>query len=480
MDTYDVTIVGAGPAGLFSAYEIASRSDLKVLIIDEGPDITQRNCPMLTGHPCMNCKPCTILSGVGGAGGLSDGTMNLHPQIGGDLIELLKDIKSAWDLIRYVDYIFVKHDAPNKIYKLSKELEEYWVRKAASAGIKFVPIVQRHIGSDNTKIVIKKLKETLERLGVRFLLNTKVKHIKKYGIITEDGKEVSSRYLIIAPGRSGAKWFDEEAKRLGINVRHGPIDVGVRVEVPAIIMDPITSVNHDPKFHIYTKTYDDFVRTFCTNDRGFVVPEYYNGFVGVNGHSMHNRKSENTNFALLVRIEFTEPVENTTQYGIAIARMATLLGGGKPLIQRFSDLIAGRRSTWQRIKRSIVTPTLQDVTPGDIAMALPHRIVTDIIEGLERLDKILPGVSSDSTLLYAPEIKFYAMKVQTNDILETNIENIFVAGDGAGITRGLVTAAATGVIAGRGVLVKEGIMDMSEVKRFEIGNDYEDPLLSKE
>jgi len=475
-DAYDVIIIGAGPAGLFSAYEIASKSNLSVLIVDEGPDITLRNCPMLLGAPCQGCKPCTILSGVGGAGGLSDGTMNLHPQIGGDLIELLGNVQSAWDLIKYVDYIFVNHGAPNKIYRLTPDLEQHWVRKAASAGIKFVPIVQRHIGSDNTKIVIKQLKETLEKLGVKFLLNTKVKHIRSDGITCENDQKIKGRYIIVAPGRSGAKWFDEEAQRIGIEIKHGPIDVGVRVEVPAIIMDPITSVNHDPKFHIYTKTYDDFVRTFCTNDRGFVVPEYYDGFVGVNGHSMHNRKSENTNFALLVRIEFTEPVENTTEYGVAIARMATLLGGGKPLIQRFGDLIAGRRSTWQRIKRSIVTPTLQDVTPGDIAMALPHRIVTDIIEGLERLNRILPGVSSDSTLLYAPEIKFYAMKVQTNGILETNIENIFVAGDGAGITRGLVTAAATGVIAGRGVLVKEGILSISDVKKFIIKGDYEDPF----
>jgi len=469
-DNYDVIIIGAGPAGLFAAYELSEYSNLKILVIDEGFDIEERKCPMLENGKCINCKPCHILSGVGGAGGLSDGTMNLHPQIGGDLVELLKDYKSAWDLIQYVDEIFVKHGAPNKIFKLSKEQEEYWIRKAASAGVRYIPIIQRHIGSDNTVKVIKSIKNYLESKNVKFLLKTRVSHIEKNKVILANGKEISAKYLLVAPGRSGAKWFDEEAKQIRINVKHGPIDVGVRVEVPAVVMDPITTINHDPKFHIYTKTYDDFTRTFCTNDRGFVVAEYYNGFVGVNGHSMHTKKSENTNFALLVRIELTEPIENTTTYGMAIARMATLLGGGKPLIQRFGDLIAGRRSTWPRIRKSIVVPTLTNVTPGDIAMALPHRIVTDIIEALERLDKILPGVSSDSTLLYAPEIKFYAMKVLTNEFLETNIENIFVAGDGAGLTRGLVTAAATGVLAARGIMIKEGIMKKEDFRRFQLNS----------
>ncbi|MEM0286325.1 MAG: hypothetical protein QXW34_04220, partial [Candidatus Methanomethyliaceae archaeon] len=221
---------------------------------------------------------------------------------------------------------------------------------------------------------------------------------------------------------------------------------------------PVIAVNRDPKFHIYTDTYDDFVRTFCVNHHGFVVKEVYNGFVGVNGHSMSDRFSENTNFAFLVRIALTEPAEDTTAYGMSVVQQATILGGGEPLIQRLGDLRMGRRSTWNRISHSHVVPTLRSATPGDIAMAMPHRIVSDILEALEKLDEIIPGVASSSTLLYAPEIKFSANRFQVNENFETSIEGIFVAGDGVGLSRGLVTAAATGVLAGRGILRKEGII----------------------
>ncbi|BAA29376.1 NAD(P)/FAD-dependent oxidoreductase [Pyrococcus horikoshii] len=467
-EKFDVVIIGAGPAGLFAAYELVEKSNLKVLIIEEGGDVDQRVCPMYELGYCIGCKPCHIMSGVGGAGGLSDGTVNLRPDIGGDLTELTNDENYSWQLVWEVDQILLRHEAPRNLYKGDPEQIKYWERKAAQAGVKFIPIIQRHIGSDNTPKVIKSIKNYLEKKGVKFLLWTKALEFNKGWVKVRRGKDtftINARYIIVAPGRGGADWFHEVAKKIGLKARHGPIDVGVRVEVPAIVMEPITSINHDPKFHIYTDTYDDFVRTFCTNPYGFVVEERYDNYVGVNGHSMREKKSNNTNFALLTRIELTEPVEDTTAYGKSIAQLATTIGGGKPIIQRLGDLRRGRRSTWSRIRKSDVEPTLKHVTPGDIAMALPHRVVTNIIEGLERLDKVIPGVASDHTLLYAPEIKYYAMRVEVNELLETNIENVFAAGDGAGLSRDIVNAAATGIMAARGILVKEGLYNLKDFKK---------------
>ena len=453
----DVIIVGAGPAGLFAAYELISKSNLKILIIDMGKDVDERECPMEKVGYCINCKPCNLLHGVGGSGGISDGTINLRPDIGGNLFEFVGE-KEAWDLVRYVDEIFLKHGAPEKIYKATSEEEEYWSRRAASAGVEFVQIPQRHIGSDNTRKVIKSIKKFLESKGASFLLKRRVVEIGKDKVILDNGEEIKGKYLIIAPGRPGANWLKSQADKLGIKYKHGPIDIGVRVEVPAVIMEPICKINHDPKFRMRTRTYDDFVRTFCVNHRGFVVKEKYGEFVGVNGYSMKNKFSNNTNFALLVNVTLTEPIENTTLYGESIARIATILGGGNPLIQRLGDLRRGRRSTWKRINENLLKPTLLSVTPGDIAMVLPHRIVTDILEALEMLDKVIPGVASDSTLLYAPEIKYYAIKVEVDENMKTNIDNIYVAGDGAGISRGLVIAAATGILAARGILKREGLI----------------------
>jgi uncharacterized FAD-dependent dehydrogenase len=248
-----------------------------------------------------------------------------------------------------------------------------------------------------------------------------------------------------------------------IEARYGGIDIGVRVEVPAIVMDPVTKINRDPKFHIRSRRYDDFVRTFCTNMRGFVVKEEYEDFIATNGHSLANTESENTNFAFLVHVELTEPIENTTKYARSIAKLATTIGGGKPVLQRMGDLRRGRRSTKERLVKNLVVNTLKDVTPGDISMALPHRIVMDIIEGLETLNEIIPGVTSDSTLLYAPEVKFYAMHLKVDRNMETSIKNLFAAGDGAGLSRDIVNAAATGILAAEGI-IKKG-KDEEEAKK---------------
>jgi hypothetical protein len=273
-----------------------------------------------------------------------------------------------------------------------------------------------------------------------------------YGVRLASKEIIKASKVILCPGRTGAQWTNELVFRHKIDSTREPIDIGVRVEVPSIIMEEVTNVNRDPKFQLRTKSYDDFVRTFCTNPNGYVVRESYEDFVGVNGHCFAKIKSENTNFAFLVRVELTEPVEDTIKYGRSVAILASTIGGGKPTIQRMGDLKAGRRSTWLRVKRSDVKNTLKDVTPGDISMALPHRVVMDIIEGLDVLNNAIPGISSDSTLLYAPEIKFYSIRIKVNDNMETCIHSLYMAGDGAGLSRDIVNASATGILAGRGIL----------------------------
>jgi uncharacterized FAD-dependent dehydrogenase len=418
-----------------------------------GRDIEKRACPAVETGKCARCDPCHIMAGVGGAGGMSSGTLNLRYDVGGDLSELMKNVANAQRLVQEVDEIFLEHGASKEVYGGNEEEVEKLTRRAAAAGVRFIPIPQRHIGSEYLPDVIGSLKRKLEAQGVKFMLNTRVESIQKDGAII-NGESVKAKYIIAAPGRVGAVWFAEQARALGIELKHGPIDVGVRVEVPAVVMEPVIKVNRDPKFHIITKTFDDFVRTFCVNYMGYVMEERYDDYVGVNGHSLRVRKSTNANFAFLTRVELTQPVTDTTSYGRSIAYLATTIGGGLPLIQRLGDLRRGRRSTWERIDRGHVKPTLRSVTPGDISMALPGRIVTNILEGLERLDQVMPGVASDSTLLYAPEVKLYSMEVNVDEHMESNVPNLFVAGDGAGLSRGIITAAATGVLAARGILHK--------------------------
>ncbi|MGB2841447.1 MAG: NAD(P)/FAD-dependent oxidoreductase [Halobacteriota archaeon] len=469
-DYYDVIIVGAGPAGLFAANELKDKwirhEGRKVLVIEKGKDVEERNCPMEERGTCINCEECNIMCGVGGAGTFSDGTLNLRPDVGGDLAEFCNQ-DTAWQLVNEVDRVFLEHGMSDELYKGNEEDIEELKRRAASVGANFIEINQRHIGSDKTKGVIKSFKNSLVEHGIEFMLNTRVADIiieeeKKSaggkgtsvcrGVITDKGAEIRGGCVMLAPGRVGASWVEKMIKEHEIEAEYAGIDVGVRVEVPAITMNPVTKINRDPKFHIRTKRYDDFARTFCTNEQGFVVKEVYDDFIGVNGHSMRSKKSENTNFAFLVKIELTKPVENTTKYGRSIAKLATTIGGGKPIIQRIGDLRRGRRSSWEGIERNLVRNTLTDVTPGDISMALPHRITMDIIEGLEKLNEIIPGVASDSTLLYAPEIKFYAMRITVDKNMETSVKNLFAAGDGAGLSRDIVNAAATGVLAARGVM----------------------------
>jgi len=449
----DVVVVGAGPAGLFAALELSVHGK-SVVVVDKGRDISERNCPMKKWGHCLHCEPCHIMCGMGGAGTYSDGILNLHPAIGGDLTRLTDD---PWALVDEVDSVFLRYGAPLETQEPTQNDVEELSRRAASVGARFIPIKQRHMGSDRTPEIIREFSNDLKRRGVRFVLNSSAADliIEKdvcMGVRLSDGGEIRAESTLLAPGRIGAEWIGEVIERYGIKARYGPLDVGVRVEVPSIVMDPVTRINRDPKFHIITHRYDDFIRTFCTNPGGFVVKEEYRDFIATNGHSMSGERSENTNFAFLVRLELTKPIENTTAYGISIAKLVTTIGGRRPVIQRLGDLHRGRRSTGERIARNPVRNTLKDVTPGDISMALPHRIVMDVIEGLEILNEIIPGVNADSTLLYAPEIKFYAREISVDRDLQTSIRSLYAAGDGAGLSRGIVAAAATGLLAARGIL----------------------------
>jgi len=431
-----VVIVGAGPAGLFSAYILKGKAE--ITIIEKGPSLEERL------EETEN-----VVFGVGGAGLFSDGKLNFSPEIGNNLGDIIS-FQELNSLLSEVEEIFgkfgikVKESDPSKI----KFLET----KSAQSGMRFISIRQAHVGSDKLPSFIKAFVEELEKSGVRFICNKEVSEVERNRLITSDGDKFYFDRLILAPGRSGARWLENIVKDLGIKFVYNPIDIGVRVEVPSIIMEEICSINWDPKVHIRTPSYDDFVRTFCVSPYGFVVKESHNEFCLVNGHSLRGKKSENTNFAFLVKVSLTEPLENTNLYGESIALQATTIGGGKPILQRLGDLLYGQRSTWSRIERSHVKPTLRDVTPGDISMALPYRFVKDIIEGLEILDRLIPGVADNSTLLYAAEIKFHGLKVLTDKFLRTSIPEIYVAGDGAGLSRGIVGAAVSGLMAGRGIL----------------------------
>ncbi|MCK5040542.1 MAG: FAD-binding protein [Candidatus Aenigmarchaeota archaeon] len=451
---YDCVIVGAGPAGLFCAHELAEKTKLKVLVVDKGKDVFKREN-----------KGLDILEGVGGAGCKSDGKLNLSPYIGGNLTDYCLSEDHANELIDTVDKVFVKYGAPVKKALDAKEVIELQT-KAAQCDIKYIPIIQKHIGSDRLPDVIFKFKKDLIKKGVDFILEKKVKDIivreekgKKIvgGVILSNGEEdinICADFVVLALGRSGQRTMNQIATEHSVKKHYSYIDIGVRVETSDSIMRKITSINYDPKLHIATKTYGDFARTFCTNPSGFVVKETYDNYIGVNGHSKKYEKSQNTNFALLINVLLTEPLENANDYGENIAKLATTTGGGKVTLQRLGDLLKGRRTRAEYLQNNLVSPTLKEFTAGDVSMILPGRIMTDIVDALKQLNNLITGIYSDSTLLYAPEIKYYSIKIDVDKILQTSIDNLFVAGDGAGLSRDIINASATGILAADGLIKK--------------------------
>ena len=457
---YDVVIIGAGPAGLFAAYELLEKNEkTKIAILDRGFRAENRMCPMVKfGTECKNCNPCAILSGYGGAGTFSDGKLNFIPKLGkSDLFKYMSR-SEADKLIDDTEVIFNKFGMDSKVYPTNMEEAKEIQAKVARTGASLLLIKQKHLGSDHLPKYIEDITKYLEDKGVDIFEKTDVKDIvkdkKEYNVIYHKGKKeesIKGKYVVVAPGRTGAKWVQELADKYGIDYTSQSIEIGVRVEVRKEILEEITDVIYDPTIFIKTDTYSDEIRTFCTNPGGFVAKENYEGYICVNGHSLKDVKSNNSNFAFISKVTLTHPITNTRLYGESIARIANVLGDGKPIIQSLKDLKQGRRSEWHRINKGFIEPTLKDCVAGDLSLVLPHRIILNILEGLEKLDAIIPGVNNDETLLYGPEIKFFSNEITTDNNMKIDNENIYFIGDGAGKAGNIVTAAATGLVAARSI-----------------------------
>ena len=462
---YDVVIVGAGPAGLFSAYELITKNKkLKIALLDKGSCVKNRVCPMnKLGVPCKNCNPCAILAGYGGAGTFSDGKLNFIPRLGkSDLTKYMSE-SDAYKLIDETEEIFNKFHMDAEVYPSNLDEANEIKKKVAIAGAKLLLIKQKHLGSDHLPEYIDGICDYLSENGVTLIDRADVTDIKTekedlHFVTYETGKKsttLEAKNVIVAPGRTGAKWIQELADKYKIPYLSQSIEIGVRVEVRKEILESITDVIYDPTIFIKTETYGDEIRTFCTNPGGFVAKENYYGYICVNGHALKEIKSNNSNFAFISKVNLTEPVTNTRLYGESIAKIANVLGDGKPIVQSLKDLKSGRRSEWHRINKGFIEPTLKDCVAGDLALVMPHRIITNILEGLETLDKIIPGVNNDDTLLYGPEIKFFSNEIETNNKFKLESANVYFIGDGAGKAGNIVTAAATGLVAARDILERK-------------------------
>jgi len=456
---YDVIIVGAGPAGIFAALELSRRSDLRVIIFDKGPSIEKRSCPAREGGDCAHCRPCSIMTGWGGAGAFSDGKLTLSPASGGHLGELLGE-QQTQALIDEADRVYVDYGASPNVYGVHTDEFESLAKKDVLAGLRLVSVPIRHIGTECSAEIMARMYEDLVGRGVHVKMRTPVTRVlinsasglcAVVGVETERGDVIKAPRVIIAPGREGAEWIKRVSAELGLALTCNPVDVGVRVELPAVVAEPLTQLLYEFKFLYYSRAFDDLVRTFCVCPYGEVTLEYAGDVTSVNGHSYAGRKTANTNFALLVSKNFTEPFDDPVTYGQSIARLANLLSGGV-LVQRLGDLEAGRRTNAQRLSRSLVTPTLKSATPGDLGLVLPYRYIVNILEMLHALDEVMPGVCSRHTLLYGAEVKFYSNRLSLTPELETEVRGLYACGDGAGITRGLVQASVSGLVAARAIL----------------------------
>jgi len=453
---YDIIVVGAGPAGIFACLELC-HAGLNVLLLDKGREINARLCPIQRGGArCVLCSPCHLVSGFGGAGAFSDGKLTLSTKVGGRLPELV-GLAQTEELVDYVDSIYLKFGAPHKVYGTGEEIIPL-EHQATLAGLKLIPVRLRHLGTEKCYQVLEAMHNFLSS-KIEIRLGTAAKNIivdedKVQGIETSDGERLRCRYLILAPGREGSEWLVNEVKRLKLTLNSNPIDVGVRVEVPMVIMEKLTSVLYEAKLEFYSQSFDDRVRTFCMCPGGEVIMESTGGsdpVVTVNGVGYAKAKTKNTNFAILVGTTFTEPFHEPIAYGKYLARLANILSGSV-LVQRLGDLMDGRRSTLSRIQHSLIEPSLKTATPGDLSFALPYRYLKSIVEMLQAMDKLVPGVASPHTLLYGIEVKFYSSQLELTSCLESKISNMFACGDGAGISRGLVQASVSGVVSAREIL----------------------------
>lgn len=459
-NSYDVIIVGAGPAGIFTALELVnSDKNLDILIVEKGLSLKERVCPMKSKNiHCVKCKHCAIVSGWGGAGAFSDGKLTLSTEIGGHMPEYIGHNR-LFDLIKKADKLYLEFGARDKIFGVMQERAEEISDQAIMAGLKFIPAHLRHLGTGYSMLVLQGMMDYLIEQGVEVALRTRVVELipengQIKGVKLQDGTILEGKYVTVAPGRENAEWLSKEAKRLELDMSVNPVDIGVRVELPAIVMKNLTDEIYESKLVFYGKKFSDKVRTFCMCPNGEVVQENNQGLITVNGHSHAHIKTKNTNFALLVSKTFTEPFKEPITYGKYIATLANLLSGGV-IVQKLGDLLRGRRSTESRISKGLVEPTLNDATPGDLSLVFPYRHLQSIVEMLEALDKLAPGVYDRDTLLYGVEVKFYSSRLNVNNNLETQITNFYAAGDGAGITRGLMQASASGMVIANDIIRKE-------------------------
>lgn len=453
----NITIIGAGPAGIYLAYKLIKENyDGKIMIFEEGNFLDKRICPISSGKAkhCIKCNVCSIMEGFGGAGQFSDNKFNITNDFGGTLWKKIGKEKSL-ELQKEVDHInyklFTKTKLPEEYPKLYSSSNTKFRKICLQNGLTLLDADIRHLGTDNGKLVIQNLYNYLKD-KVEFHFNTKIYRILQDNTLLDDkGNAYKTDKLVIAVGRSGSHWLQDICKNLNIKTKSNKIDLGVRVELPYEVFSDLTDELYESKIVYTTKDYEDNVRTFCMNPKGIVVNENTNGIITVNGHSFENKSkhTKNTNFALLVSQNFTEPFNDSNAYGESIARLSNMLGGGA-IVQRFGDLIRCKRSTNGRIEKNTVIPTLE-ATPGDLSLVLPRRILNDIIEMIYALNKVVPGTANDDTLLYGVEVKFYNMEVEVDDHLKVN-DNIYIIGDGSGITHSLSQAAASGIFVANDIL----------------------------
>jgi uncharacterized protein len=458
-ERYDVVIVGAGPGGVFAALELARAGGLRVLVAEKGHALDDRRCPGRE-KGCRDCKVCAIMTGWGGAGAFSDGKLTLSTEVGGWLGDFV-GADALGGLIDYADSVWRRFGAPDKTFGPDARDEERLLRAASLADMQLIPMRIRHVGTDRSPDVLAAMHDHLEAAGVDIRVDTDVSRILAAdghvtGVEFGDGTAVKATAVIAAPGREGAEWLARQAAGLGIRLTNNAVDIGVRVETPSAVMEPLTKPLYEAKLVYYSKRFGDQVRTFCMNPYGEVTTESYGDAITVNGHSYAEKKLPNTNFAVLVSQTFTHPFHEPITYGTSVAQLANLLSDGNVLVQRLGDLRVGRRSTAERMRQSIVAPSLPAATPGDLSFVLPYRHLVDIIEFLEAMDSLVPGVADPQTLLYGVEVKFYSSRLELDADLMTQVAGLYAVGDGAGVTRGLMQSSASGIVAARAVLRQLG------------------------